>query len=224
MIPTNIGTPPESFAPEEERRGEGLGVGLGLGSGEEVVPASPRVVLPREATAFLAMFYEPCLTEKDRDRYKNVKGQLYDVLDPQHPGPKIKGGKRVKARSSEHLADTMKAVRKDPPPNRDLAIVWLLNKLLDPPKGPSETEVHKQTEQARVAVEERYQAARKSAGVQWAKEHPDEYEPIRKAVDANYRGKSGAFVKMAQESELTQRVAIACGFPSFEKWLDRAAA
>lgn len=233
--PSKLPAPPESFQkdsrtapellrPEEEGRGGGVREGLGVRSGEEGNPAPPRVVLPREATAFLAMFYEPCLTEKDRDRYKNVKGQLYDVLDPEHPGPKLKGGKRVKARSPEHLVDTMRAVMSDPPPNRDLAIVWLLNKLLDPPKGPSETELHKRSEAARVGLEEAYAAAAKSAGVQWAKENPELYAAILRSVDANYRGNTTAFAKMARDTELAQRCAREAQFPPFEKWLETRSA
>jgi hypothetical protein len=222
--PSKLPAPPESFAsvsriapeilrPEEEGdfdRDEDIEK-----DGEE---APPRVVLPKEATDFLAMFYEPALTAKQRDRYRDIQSQLFDVLDPKHVGVKIRGGQRAKARSSAHLADCLNAVMKDPPPNRDLAIVWLLNKLMDPEKGPSVTEVFKRNEDGRRQREEQYQAASKRAGIQWANEHPDEYKKIRAEVDETYRGKSGAYIAVARDALLVQKTAQACGFPSFETW------
>lgn len=186
--------------------------------GEGNTPAPPLVVLPKEATAFLAMFYEPALTEQQRQRYKDIRSQLYDVLDPRHAGVKIRGGQRAKARSAAHLTDCINAVMKNPPPNRDLAIVWLLNKLMDPEKGPTVTEIAKREEQVTIRLEERYQREAKRAGGLWAKEHPDEFGKIVSAVDSTLSGASGEFAKVARESALTQRCAVACGFPPFEKW------
>lgn len=181
------------------------------------VPA-PRVVVPPEAKQFLAMFYEPALRESQRKRYRDVACQIYDVLDPLHPGPKIRGGVRVKARSAEHLIDELKGVMKDPPIDRDLAIVWLLKRLLNAPKGPSVTEVQNRKEQTERNEEERYQREAKAAGVKWANENPAEYQKILASVEANYRGKTGPLVTIAKESQLTQKCSRAAGFPSFEQW------
>jgi hypothetical protein len=144
--------------------------------------------------------------------------QLVDALAANHPGPKIRGGTRVKARSAEHMADVCRSVMRDPPIDRDAAIVFVLKKLLDPPKGPSVTEQASRVESERRQVEDEYARAARAAGVQWAKENPELYEPIRLSVEANYRGKAGAFVKHAKEAELSQRCASAAGFPDFEKW------
>lgn len=230
IIPETSGAPPELLRPEEERDVDVEGdvdSELDLESEEEgasgAPPVSPRVVLPREAETFLAQFYEPIgpIDSPSRKRYLNVKGQLYEVLDPLHPGPKLRGGTRAKARSVEHLVDTLKVVMKNPPPDRDLAIVWVLKKLLDPPKGPSESEAHKAAESRARDLEERYQRAAKAAGARWAHEHPAEYEPILKAVEANYRDARGAWVKLGKESELTQRCSKAAGFPPFEEWREQ---
>lgn len=223
----------QSAIPEEEEEEEGEEEtesevepevsNRGIDQSEEVSVTPPRVVLPREAEHFLAQFYEPVGGEgsKSRDRYVNVKGQLYEVLDPLHPGPKLRGGQRVKARSTEHLIDCIKAVMRDPPPNRDLAILWLLNKLTDPAKGPTVTEKHKATEQYERQLEERYHVEAKRAGVQWAKENPDEYQPILQQVEANYRGNTNAFAALAKQTELTQKCAKAAGFPPFEEWREQ---
>lgn len=183
------------------------------------LPASLMDLLPPEALQVLATFYEqPAMTFNARKRYKAVAMQLCDAMDPRHPGPSIRGGQRVKARSVEHMADVCRVVLKDPPMDRDLAIVWVLKKLLDPPKGPSVTEVMARAESASRQEEEEYDRAARSAGVAWAQENPEEYEPIRLAVEAAYKGKSGMFVKAAKTADLTQRCAQACGFPTFEKW------
>lgn len=174
--------------------------------------------LPPEARQILDTFYEPALTEPQRVRWRQVAMQLVDALDPKHPGPKIRGGVRVKARSVEHMADVCRAVLRDPPMDRDAAVVFVLKKLLDPPKGPSVTEKAKRQEQAAVQLEETYHREAQAAAVQWAKEHPVEYEPIRLAVEATYSRRSGPFAETAKRSELTQRCAKAAGFPSFDAW------
>lgn len=187
------------------------------GEGESPSPAA-RVELPREADEFLSMFYEPALTEKARERYRDVKRQLYDVIDLKHPGPKIRGGIRVKARSMEHLQDELRATMKDPPTSRDLAIVWLLQRLTNPPKGPSVTEKHQREQAADRQLEDQYFAASKRAGVQWANENPARYQTILTEVNAHYKGRDGSIVEMAKTSELTQRCAKECAFPTFEEW------
>ena len=181
----------------------------------------PRVSLPAEADRFLGMFYEPALTEPARKRYRDVKAQLYDVLDPQHPGPTIRGGVRVKARSVQHLADTLKSVMADPPMDRDKAIVFVLKRLTNREKGPSETEVLKRTESAVIAEDERYSEASRQAGLQWAKDHPEEFEKIQRKVDASLAGVEGAFVKMARDTQLAQLTAREAQFPPFEKWQEQ---
>lgn len=189
------------------------------------VPASLLEQLPREAGQLLRTFYEfPAMTIPQRERYRNVAMQLVDALDPEHPGPKIRGGQRVKARSKEHLADVCRAVMKDPPNDRDFAIVFVLKKLTDPEKGPSVTELASRNEAAERQLEEQYHAAANQAGILWAKEHPDEYRPILAEVDAKYRGKSGMIVNMARTAELTQACSKAAGFQPFEDWVSNRSA
>lgn len=187
------------------------------GEGESPSPAA-RIVLPREADEFLSMFYEPAITEPARDRYRDIKRQLFDVIDPKHPGPKIRGGIRVKARSIEHLQDELRAVMKDPPPSRDHAIVWLLTRLTNPAKGPSVTEKHQREEAASRQIEEAYNAAAKRAGIAWATENPARYQAVLTEVEAQFRGKDGAIVQVARTQMLTQRCAKECAFPTFEEW------
>jgi hypothetical protein len=186
-------------------------------------PTTPRVVLPRKADDFLAMFY-PARGERERARYQNVKAQLYDVLDPQHPGPKIRGGTRVKARSPDHLEEAMAAVMKDPPMDRDMAIVFVLKRLTNPPKGPTNAEVASAEDKALNAEQERYYAARKSAGIRWAKDHPDEYQKIVNVVEAEFRESGGSLIgRLAKQAALAQKCGDACGFPDFDTWKTEAA-
>lgn len=189
--------------------------------GEESLTSPPRVELPREAEEFLARFYESAGGETERRRWRDVRAQLYDVLDPQHPGPKIRGGHRVKARSVQHLIDVIGIVTKNPPPNRDHAILWLLNKLLDPAKGPTVTELQKKRETEEQRLEERYFAEAKKAGIQWANTHDDEYRKILAEVDATFKGQDGGYVRIAREAQLTQRTSKAADFPEYEAWLEQ---
>lgn len=184
--------------------------------GEEASP--PRVVLPREVFTFMARFYESTGGESERRRYRDVLSQFYSVLDPMHPGVKIRGGARVKARSVEHLIDTLEIVSKNPPPNRDHAILWVLNKLLDPPRGPTVTEKKKREEEAERQLEERYNTAARKAGAAWSHDHPEEYQKILAQVEATFKGQSGGFAKIARDAQLIQLTSKAAGFPSFEKW------
>lgn len=182
-------------------------------------PAALFETLPEKAKELLTLFYEfPAMTEKQRERYRYVAMQLVDTIDAKHPGPKIRGGQRVKARSVEHLNDICADVMRDPPNDRDLAILWVLKKLLDPPKGPTETELARRNEAAVRQEEDLYHDEARAAGIQWAKNHPDEYQPIIAELEARYRGKNSAFTNMAKAEELTHLCAKAAGFPSFEEW------
>jgi hypothetical protein len=180
----------------------------------------PRVVLPPEATEFLAMFYEPALTEPQRERYRAVQAQLYDVIDPKHPGPKIRGGTRVKARSITHLVDVIKTVMRDPPNDRDVAIVFVLKKLTDPAKGPSESEKRARADTDLIKLEEQYHAELRGAALRWANDvtNVDEYQRVVRQVDQEFPGDS-AFVRNTRDSALTQRCGTMAGFPSFDGWL-----
>lgn len=175
--------------------------------------------LPDSALALLGMFYEPALSEKQRDRYREVVQQLWETLDPRHPGPKIRGGTRVKARDKDHLDFVCRRVMADPPNDRDMAIVFVLKKLLDPPPGPTPAEKHKAQTDAAIAEEEAYRREARDAGLSWANDHPDEYAPILAAVDAEFKPASlNSFSKLAREAQLSQRCARAAGFPDFAAW------
>lgn len=199
----------------EERRGSGA---------EEPTSAPPAsllqaLALPQGAIDLLSTFYEPALSEKQRDRYRDVVAQLWETLDPKHPGPKIRGGQRVKARDPSHLDFVCRRVLADPPIQRDMAIVFVLKRLTDPPPGPTPAEKHKAETDAAVAIEERYHRAAGKAAKRWAHEHPDEYAPIAAQVDAEYRmTEDSPFTRMAKESKLTQLCARAAGFPDFATW------
>lgn len=213
------GTERDATEPNEELKESVSKLEISPPAAEGQPPASLLSQLPPEARRFLNTFYEfPAMTTTQRERYRNVAMQLIDTIDPKHPGPKVRGGQRVKARSVEHLADVLRSVLKDPPMDRDMAIVFVLKKLLDPAKGPTVTEQIQREEAIERQLEESYHAAAKQAGIAWANEHPDEYQPILKSVDAHYQGRTGAFTGLAREAELTQRCAAAAGFPSYEEW------
>lgn len=219
---------------EEEREGEkdrrrsgaeGLPAGSatsptgGSPEGAAELPASLLEMLPPEALQLLAQFYEfPAMTAAQVERYRAVAMQLVDAVDPRHAGPKIRGGVRVKARSAEHMAECCRAVIANPPMDRDLAVLWVLKKLTDPPKGPSPTDALSRAEGAARQLEETYAAEARTEALQWARNHPERYQPILTEVEATYRGRSGKIVDMAKASELAQRCAKAAGFPSFDEW------
>jgi hypothetical protein len=224
-FPNGSGTIPETIRSDSDVSGaEGIREER-KGSGAEYKTAPPESLartldLPKGAVDLLAMCYEPALTERQRERYRDVAAQLWETVDPKHPGPKIRGGKRVKAQSLDHLDFVCRRVITDPPINRDMAVVFVLNKLLDPLPGPTPAEKHKAETDAAVAKEEAYHRAAKLAGVRWARDHPEEYEPITAEVDALYRGKPETpFTRMARESQLIQRCAKAAGFPDFATWI-----
>lgn len=185
----------------------------------EAAPSPVAAGLPKGCTDMLAMFYEPALTEAQRARYRDVAAQLWETIDPKHPGPKIRGGIRVKARSSEHLERECRAVMLDPPRDRDMAVVFVLKRLTNPEPGPTPAEKHKAKTDAAVALEEAYQREAKRVGVGWANDHPDDYAPILARVDAQFSHlQQSPMTKMAREAQLIQLCARAAGFPDFTTW------
>lgn len=225
-LPDPSPTPPRTLREqstldvEVEVEVEGSGIGNGAGAEPEAsAPYRSHVGLTKPALDFLGMFYEPALTEKQRDRYRNVCGQIWDTIDAKHPGPKIRGGARVKARSVDHLERECKAVMKDPPMDRDMAIVFLLKRLTNPEPGPTVSERIKEQEAATAAEQERYFAEARVAGAAWAREHPAEYAPIAASANATYRdADANSFAKLARDSELVQACSRAAGFPDFDTW------
>lgn len=174
--------------------------------------------LPPNATALLNRYYMG-RSESERDRYRDVRRQLVDTIRVGVPGPKIRGGNRVKARSVQHLDDCCAAVLRDPPNDTDLAVYFVLKKLTDKIKGPSEAEVASDREKERVALEEKYHAEMRRAGIAWANQHAEEYETIRRQTEAEFRSTIHTVVgKMAFDSALAQRCGKAAGFPAFDKW------
>lgn len=215
----------DSSALDTDTDTEGSGEGIGSGAGAAPSAAPPAAVLsalalPQGCLDFLGMFYEPALRESQRERYRDVVQQIWDAVDPNHPGPKIRGGIRVKARSPEHLERECRAVMKDPPRDRDMAIVFLLKRLTNPEPGPTISERHKASETARIAEEEAYQREAREAGREWARLNPDGYEPIRVKVEAEFASAGeSAFARMAKQSALATKCAAASGFPTFEEWV-----
>lgn len=187
---------------------------------DRAAPPAPRVALPVDAERFVEQLYS-LGSEKRR---LDVRRQLFDALDTVGKGARLRQGVFVKARDAEHLAFCCRAVMSDPPRNIDASIVVLLEKLKDPPPGPTPSELHKASESARVQGEEAYQRAAKTAGIRWANEHPDEYEPIRLAVNAEFEhAGTSAYGRIAKESALVQRCSKAAGFPDFETWRKQGA-
>lgn len=225
------GNRPEEFASDsvrsgaegsrEERKGSGAEAREELEN--ESAPPAPLFVsteLPKGAVDFLAMFYEPALSERQRERYRDVGAQLRDTIDPRHPGPKIRGGTRVKARDVDHLEACCRAVMRDPPNDRDKAIVIVLKRLTDPVPGPTPAERHKAETAAAIATEDAYHNAARRAATEWAREHPDDYAPILARVDAQFAGLSdNPITRIARDSQLTQACSRAAGFPDFATWI-----
>lgn len=207
---------------DTEVEGEWKGNGAEAPEDASAPPPAPllsAMALPKGVVDMLSMFYEPAFTQKQRDRYRDVVAQLWEVLDPKHPGPKIRGGIRVKARGPEHLERECLAVMRDPPRDRDMAVVFVLKRLTNPEPGPTPAERHKAETDATVADEEAYQREAHNAGARWARDNPDDYAPILAEVDAQFRGKpESTFSKLAREAQLTQRCAKAAGFPDYAKW------
>lgn len=182
---------------------------------DRAAPPAPLVELPPEADRFLDQFYSLSTDKRKLD----ARRQLYDSLDPRLRGARLRKGVHVKARSVEHLAQKCREVCEDPPRNPDAAVVILLEKLQDPAPGPTPAEQHKADESTRVAEEDAYHRAAKSAGVIWAREQPEAYAPILAAVNREFPdAESNAFMRMSRDSALVQRCAKAAGFPSFDTW------
>lgn len=188
---------------------------------DRAAPPAPLVELPAEAHRFVEQVYSLGTPKRQLD----VRRQLYDTLDPRGRGARLRRGVMVKARSPEHLAECCRAVLDDPPRIIDAAIVLVLEKLLDPPKGPTPSEIHKAGEDRRVADEGAYARAARAAAVRWAHEHAEEYDGIRKAATAEFpEHATNDFMRMTYESVLTQRCAKAAAFPDFDTWTHARAA
>lgn len=223
-VPDPSPTPPrkldDASALDTDTEGDMEWKGSGAGEDpEDSAPFRSDIGLPKGALDLLAMFYEPALTDAQRTRYRDVCGQLWDTIDAKHPGPKIRGGTRVKARSVEHLERECRAVMRDPPRDRDMAIVFVLKRLTNPEPGPTPAERNKSHVEAEVLEQDAYYAAAKSAGIAWANDHREEYDAIQLRAVAHFRAAGlSDFSKMAQESEIVQECARAAGFTDFKTW------
>lgn len=105
------------------------------------------------------------------------------------------------------------------PSDEAWAELWAIPAALRPrlPLG-SVTEAAARVFEAEVNEADRYQAEARRIASAWAKEHPAEYETIVTAVKRPYEGKSGDWIKLAIQGELTQRCAKAAGFKSYNEW------
>lgn len=81
------------------------------------------------------------------------------------------------------------------------------------------TEEAERRHQAEVALADRYAAASRLAGGRWAKDHPEEFAPIKEQVERSYRGVDAKWAQEGIRSELAQRCAKVAGFPPFDQWL-----
>lgn len=200
---------------EAERSGKGFGSGAGSGSGESAPPApllraagfTPGVI------AFVDLYYPDA-----NERRADVVAQLRATVDA-GPGALLSRDSYVRARSIEHLEETCLALIAKPPIHRDKAIVILLMRLGDAPKGPTPSEQHKAAESARLQLEDAYQRELESFAARWAKENTGEYQRIVDEVSLMFRGAvDSGFVRSARDSALSQKCAERGGFPDFETW------
>jgi hypothetical protein len=179
-------------------------------------PPAPRVVLPPYAKRLVDELYGLSTPKRRLD----VTAQLYDTLDPERRGARLRKGVHVRARDAPHLDSVCRDVLMDPPRDTDMAVVIVLQKLLDPPPGPSPAEIVAKRESEERALEEQYAAAARQAGLAWMRSHPEEYEVLRKPIDAQFTsGGNSAFVQQARSSALATATARAAGFPSFDEWV-----
>ena len=81
------------------------------------------------------------------------------------------------------------------------------------------TELADQRHEATVALETKYQSEAHRVGARWAKDHPDEFAPIKAHVERSYHNIPKLFSGAMIKAELTQRCAKEAGFPSFEAWM-----
>lgn len=181
---------------------------------DRAAPPAPLVVLPVDAERLVEQLYS-LGSEKRR---LDVRRQLYDALDPRGRGARLRKGSFVKARSPEHLGQCCRAVLEDPPRNIDAAIVIVLEKLNDPPPGPTPAEQNKATIEAENVEMDAYEKEARGAGVRWARENPDAFDPIRAAADMEFPDPNNAFMRMARDAALRQRCAKAALFPDFDTW------
>lgn len=188
---------------------------------EDRANPQPRVQLPEpETSRFFERFYELGTTDKRR---LDVRRQLYDALDSlanSGRGARVRPGVFVRARDAAHLAGVMLKVIDDPPRENDSAIVFVLKKLGDPPPGPSPSEERARVDTETIALEERYRAARRSAGIAWSKANPAAYEQIRLAVETDLADAKGGIGQMVKDAALEQRCGAAAEFQSFDRWCE----
>lgn len=181
----------------------------------DAAPPAPRAVLPLHAQRLVDEVYG-LASEKRRI---DVARQFADAIDPASRGARLRRGAYVKARSVEHLDDCCKAVLYDLPRNPDMAVVFVLEKLGDPPPGPTPTEVAKQREEESRALQERYFADAKAAGLAWARDHPEDYRALVAPIEAQFAEVQGTtFGKFGRDAALVKATAQAAGFPPFEQW------
>lgn len=82
----------------------------------------------------------------------------------------------------------------------------------------SVTEEADRRHHADVALANRYEGEKREAAQDWAEANPEHDDPIRAAVEATFRGQSGAFAQQAKDMALLHERAKAAGFPSFDEW------
>lgn len=181
----------------------------------------PRVTLPPLAEQFVAELYG-LATEKRR---ADVRGQLYDAIDPTKRGAFLRRGVYVRAKNPEHLGRVCLAVRMDPPQSLDTAIVSVLRKLQDAEtdaNGRTVTEAAAHEHRQSDAMLERYELAARSAANTWVAEHRDEHEAIKRKLAAQFPGaladNADGWQRAAYEGAHLSEVRKASGFPDFETW------
>lgn len=181
----------------------------------DAAPPAPRLVLPVHAQRLVDEVYGLATAKRRMD----VARQLAESIDPAGRGARLRRGAFVKARSVEHLDECCKAVLYDLPRNPDMAVVVVLEKLGDPPPGPTPTELAKQRDEERRAVEERYFAESKAAGLAWARDHPDAYRELVDPIEAQFAEVAGtSYGKLGRDAALVKATAHAAGFPPFDQW------
>jgi hypothetical protein len=154
-------------------------------------------------------------------RIAEVEGQLADALSAQ--GARVRKGEYVKARSRAHLdrciEETIAQGVKDP----DKAIVVVLRKLGDPEKdsnGDYPIEAARKADKADEELAKEYKRQRWEFSVDWGKDHPDEMTEFQELATAELGSDSDVpGYEQLHRMFVSQKVAEAAGFPSYEEWL-----
>lgn len=174
--------------------------------------------LPAAAARFVDRFYGSAA----EGRRQEVIGQLRATISEKGPGARVKKGVHAKARDLGHLEGCCLDVIEDPPNNGDVAIVWVLKKLLDPildAQGRTVTEAASDHSKREAKLFDLYHVEKAKAGREWARLNPDRWAELQGEVDRKLGIPSDMpMYETMRRTQLAEAAGIAAGFPSFDDW------